>query len=196
MLSAYANQLTALPASLGQLTHLTALSVGKNHLTALPESLWQLTNLHTFNVSDNHWSSLSEHLGNLTHLQMLDVGHNALTCLPESLGNLRRLTFLYVRHKSLNWSRYTIGTSMRIPPCCSMSTRPSSCVTSSAAAPPQAWKLDVHFVCTDRLAPPPQVQCNIARSCHGSAPRRWRDGSCSLDTRSLRTGTLSGTIPK
>ena len=54
--------LTELPESIGQLTHLLKLDVGgdswkekeKNQLTELPESLWKLTQLTSLNLSSNN----------------------------------------------------------------------------------------------------------------------------------------------
>jgi len=88
------NQLTALPESLGQLTHLQSLDLSSNQLMALPEWLGQLTQLQSLDISDNQLTALPESLGQLTHLQSLDSSGNLLTALPESLGQLTHLQSL------------------------------------------------------------------------------------------------------
>ena len=95
------NQLTALPESLGQLTHLQTLNLSYNQLTALPESLGQLTHLQSLDLSYNQLTALPEPLGQLTHLQTLELSFNQLKTLPESLCLLTQLSGLLITDNQL-----------------------------------------------------------------------------------------------
>ena len=59
------NQLTSLPAEIGQLTSLTWLSLRRNHLTSLPAEIGQLTSLETLDLSSNQLTSLPAAISDL-----------------------------------------------------------------------------------------------------------------------------------
>ena len=65
------NQLTSLPKSIGNLTHLTELYLRKNQLTSLPESIGKLTNITEFVFECNLLTTLPESIGNLTNITEL-----------------------------------------------------------------------------------------------------------------------------
>ncbi|HEX5733912.1 MAG TPA: COR domain-containing protein [Blastocatellia bacterium] len=102
-------QLTELPESLGQLTHLQSLSLSYNHLTSLPESLGQLKKLRYLGIYSNKLKSLPESLGQLTHLEDLQAFSNQLTSLPESLSGLSQLDSLLVSDNQLTALPETLG---------------------------------------------------------------------------------------
>ena len=52
------NQLTSLPAEIGQLTSLTELYLDGNQLTSVPAEIGQLTSLDELNLSGNQLTSL------------------------------------------------------------------------------------------------------------------------------------------
>ena len=52
----------ALPAALGDLTHLKELELGDNHLTRLPKELGKLTNLKGLYLGGNHLTSIPKEL--------------------------------------------------------------------------------------------------------------------------------------
>jgi hypothetical protein len=95
-------ELTELPESIGQLTHLLKLDIGgdswrkgkENQLTQIPESLGKLTQLQSLDLSNNQLTTLPDSLGKLTQLQSLDFSSNQLTTLPDSLGKLTHLKVL------------------------------------------------------------------------------------------------------
>src|SRR6266487_4112539 len=88
--------LTALPESLGQLTHLQQLDVTGNQLTALPESLGNLLHLKKLFLDENQLAALPESLGNLLHLEEMHADRNQLTTLPATLSQLTNLETLRV----------------------------------------------------------------------------------------------------
>ncbi len=88
------NQLTQIPAEIGNLTQLQALDISHNQLTALPEWLGQLTQLQSLNLFGNQLTTLPEWLGQLTQLQSLNVSYNQLNALPKSLIKFRQLQSL------------------------------------------------------------------------------------------------------
>jgi leucine-rich repeat protein SHOC2 len=97
----YHEGLTTLPNSIGNLAHLTKLSLSYNYLTSIPESIGSLSNLSKLDISHNRLTSLPEDIGNLYYLTELNLNHNQLTNLPESMGNLYYLTKLNLSYNRL-----------------------------------------------------------------------------------------------
>ena len=58
-----------------------ALDLGGNNITYLPAEIGNLTNLQRLYLDGNALSSLPSEIGNLTNLQWLDLGGNALSSL-------------------------------------------------------------------------------------------------------------------
>jgi hypothetical protein len=75
----------SLPASLGTLAHLRALSLRGNHLAALPPALGGCSQLVELDVRDNQLAALPEELSQLTNLKLLLVDNNRLRGLPPAL---------------------------------------------------------------------------------------------------------------
>jgi hypothetical protein len=96
-----ANQLTALPPEIGQLTALQSLYLRANQLTALPPEIGQLTALQSLHLSANQLTALPPEIGQLTALQSLDLSANQLTALPPEIGQLTALQSLYLRENQL-----------------------------------------------------------------------------------------------
>jgi len=93
--------LTALPESLGQLTHLQELYLQDNQLTALPDSLSRLTQLQKLVLAVNQLTALPDFLGQLTQLRVLYLDGNKLTALPDFLSQLTQLQGLYLHRNQL-----------------------------------------------------------------------------------------------
>ena len=111
-------KLTELPESIGQLTKLQKLDLGRdwekglseiNQLIELPESIGQLTQLQTLDISNNQLTELPESLWKLTQLKKLDLSHNEFAELPESLGLLMQLLQLNISHNQLTILPEAIG---------------------------------------------------------------------------------------
>uniref|UniRef100_A0A6I8NZZ8 E3 ubiquitin-protein ligase LRSAM1 n=1 Tax=Ornithorhynchus anatinus TaxID=9258 RepID=A0A6I8NZZ8_ORNAN len=94
VLDLHDNQLTALPADIGQLTTLQVLNVEKNQLKFLPQSIGDLAQLQTLNVKDNKLKDLPDTLGELRSLRTLDVSENPIQRLPQMLAHVRTLECL------------------------------------------------------------------------------------------------------
>jgi hypothetical protein len=77
-------KLTEIPATIGNLTALTELYIENNNLTALPAEIGNLTALNCLNLSDNKLTSLPTEIGNLTALNCLHLSNNPLAALPLS----------------------------------------------------------------------------------------------------------------
>lgn len=77
--------LTYLPESIAELTHLKKLDLYDNYLTALPEQIGELTELEELWVSENELLRLPESLGLLRKLRSLRAENNRITEFPESL---------------------------------------------------------------------------------------------------------------
>ena len=102
VLNLSSENLTALPESLGQLTHLTVLDLHDNQLSIVPESLGQLTNLTTLDLYANQLSIVPDSLGQLSNLTALFLHNNQLSGVPESLGQLTNLTTLFLHNNQLS----------------------------------------------------------------------------------------------
>ena len=94
-------QLTELPESLRQLTHLQKLDLSNNQLTTLPDWLGSLTQLDKLIISSNHLTTLPDTIGQLGKLRLLDLSSNQLRSLPDSIGQLRDLKWLSLSHNKL-----------------------------------------------------------------------------------------------
>jgi len=108
-LSLYNNQLTSLPAEIGNLTNLQELYLGYNQLTSLPAEIGNLTNLQELYLWNNQLTSLPAEIGNLTNLQKLYLGNNQLTSLPAEIGNLTNLKYLSFYNNQLTSLPAEIG---------------------------------------------------------------------------------------
>jgi len=86
------NQLSSLPAEMGQLKNLTELFLSVNQLSLLPVEIWQLTNLTKLSLSRNQFSSLPAEIGQLKNLTELFLSDNQLSSLPAEIGQLTNLT--------------------------------------------------------------------------------------------------------
>ena len=108
LLSLRDNNLTGpIPASLGKLTNLTRLYLYENELTGkIPTELGDLTKLTELSLRDNNLSgAIPAALGNLTNLTTLTLYANNLTeSIPAALGNLTRLTVLALSRNQLSGS--------------------------------------------------------------------------------------------
>lgn len=82
-LTAHSNQLTALPASLSQLTNLTTLDLHKNSLASVGDALVALTSLRFLDLHQNKLTVFPE-LPPTSALDQLLLGFNALRALSES----------------------------------------------------------------------------------------------------------------
>jgi hypothetical protein len=95
------NQLTDLPAEIGQLHSLRSLDLSCNQLTNLPAEIGQLHSLTKLFVSYNQLTSLPAEIGQLHSLTSLSLGKNQLTNLPAEILELHSLTSLSVHANKL-----------------------------------------------------------------------------------------------
>ncbi len=103
------NQLTALPAEIGNLTALKDLDLGDNQLTSLPLEIWNLTTLRSLDLSSNQLTSLPAEIGNLTALTDLNLHDNQLTALPTEIWNMSTLIYLGLSSNQLTTLPAEIG---------------------------------------------------------------------------------------
>ena len=78
------NQITSLPAEIGNLSALKDLRLGSNQLTSLPAELGNLIALEELLLDQNQLTSLPAELGKLITLEWLDLSYNPLTSLPSN----------------------------------------------------------------------------------------------------------------
>ncbi len=104
----FSNNLTgSLPNSIGNFTHLTAISLHINSIgNTIPSSIGNLTKLTNFDIGSNNFTgNIPATICNLTSLQELDLSGNQLTgSIPDSIGNLTNLLSLWLEYNSLSGS--------------------------------------------------------------------------------------------
>ncbi|KAF5420469.1 MAG: hypothetical protein C5S44_08435 [Candidatus Methanocomedens sp.] len=96
------NQLSELPAEIGQLANITTLKLSANQLSELPAEITQLANLTTLDLSRNQLSELPAEITQLVNLTTLDLSSNQLSELPTEIGQLSNLTTLNLRGNKLS----------------------------------------------------------------------------------------------
>ena len=93
-----------IPSSIGNLTNLTHLNLGRNQLSGeIPLEIGNLTNLTVLNLQYNQLTGeIPSEIGNLTNLTYLWLYNNQLTGeIPEEICNLTNLTELYLYNNQL-----------------------------------------------------------------------------------------------
>ncbi|XP_048368053.1 E3 ubiquitin-protein ligase LRSAM1 [Sphaerodactylus townsendi] len=108
VLDLHDNQLTSLPADIGQLTSLQVLNVERNLLKALPHSIGDLVQLQTLNVKGNKLKELPAALSNLRSLRTLDISENQVRVLPQALAHIRTLEMLTLDASTMTYPPDTI----------------------------------------------------------------------------------------
>ena len=103
------NQLTSLPAEIGQLTSLRELNLRGNQLTSLPAEIWRLTSLQVLGLARNQLTSLPADIGRLTSLRELFLQHNQLTSVPADIWQLTSLRELWLNSNQLTSVPAAIG---------------------------------------------------------------------------------------
>lgn len=90
-----------LPETLGDLTHLTVLTIRDQPMTALPDSIGNLTNLNTLIIINTPITALPDSIGNLTQLEDLEIIGTNITTVPPSITNLYKLKALVLSNNRL-----------------------------------------------------------------------------------------------
>ncbi|XP_077162970.1 E3 ubiquitin-protein ligase LRSAM1 isoform X2 [Paroedura picta] len=108
VLDLHDNQLSSLPADIGQLTSLQVLNVERNLLKALPHSIGDLVQLQTLNAKGNKLKELPATLSNLRSLRTLDISENQVRVLPQALAHIRTLEVLTLDALSMTYPPDTI----------------------------------------------------------------------------------------
>jgi len=93
--------LTRLPDTIGLLTKVTVLGLGRNRLTELPSRIGDLAALEELDISENALTALPAEVGRLKHLKILYLMQNKLVDLPREVGELSSLHTLQLEDNLL-----------------------------------------------------------------------------------------------
>ena len=88
------NQISHLPKTIGNLSHLKELYLNYNNLASIPEEIGDLKRLNTLGLFYNKLTRLPKEIGNLEELTWLYLGGNQFSSLPEELSALKSLKVL------------------------------------------------------------------------------------------------------
>jgi Leucine-rich repeat (LRR) protein len=97
----FSEQLTRLPASVGECTALRVLHAGNGRVAELPDELFACRNLEELHVYGNSLAELPRRVGRLTKLRVLSAGRNQLKALPAELAECKSLETLHVYENEL-----------------------------------------------------------------------------------------------
>ena len=95
------NQLTAIPAEIGNLQALEWLKINSNKLTTIPAEIGNLSALQGLELAHNKLTSIPAEIGALQALQTLGLENNLLTAIPSEIGNLQALRWLRLTENKL-----------------------------------------------------------------------------------------------
>ncbi|MBD23618.1 MAG: hypothetical protein CMG46_01225, partial [Candidatus Marinimicrobia bacterium] len=95
--------LTAIPASISDMSNLGVLYFNYNELTELPSAITELSQLIYLVLSFNNLTSLPDNIGNMSNLVWIDVGYNQIEYLPDSIGLLENLWYLWIFNNNLTY---------------------------------------------------------------------------------------------
>jgi hypothetical protein len=90
------NQLSSLPAIIGNLCNLIILKIDYNNLKNIPVEIGNLSNLIYLSLNGNGLTSLPPEIGKLSNLTYLYLWNNNLNTLPEEIKKLTSLKELYL----------------------------------------------------------------------------------------------------
>merc|ERR1719270_344683 len=111
------SNISVLPATLRDLTHLKELYLYSNRLATLPPEIGCLVNLSTLSLSENVITSLPDQLANLQNLRVLDCRHNRLMDIPAVVYSLTSLTTLYLRFNRIREVEAELGNLKHLAIC-------------------------------------------------------------------------------
>ncbi len=105
-----------LPDTIGRLIHLSYLNLNKNRLDKIPPTIDKLSQLRELDLSQNPLSEIPESIGTLSQLETLWLGCNELSAIPSSIGHLKKLSALILVGNKLHSLPDTIGSlsSLRV----------------------------------------------------------------------------------
>ncbi len=96
------NDVTVLPAEIGQLKNLVWLDLTKAFsLESIPEDIGKLKKLKYLGIALTEVKVIPKEIGNLINLQSLELCCNTLTSIPKEIGNLTNLTDLDIHSNNI-----------------------------------------------------------------------------------------------
>ncbi|MFR9620930.1 MAG: hypothetical protein SNH63_06915 [Rikenellaceae bacterium] len=110
------NNLTAIPAAIGDLESLKYLDLSQNSITAeIPEEIYQLSQLRELKLySNSFYGDIPAQIGDLSKLEILYLHKNGFYSLPTTIGDLKYLKELNLYNNLLYELPSTIGDIQRL----------------------------------------------------------------------------------
>ncbi|WP_299458561.1 leucine-rich repeat domain-containing protein [uncultured Microscilla sp.] len=97
------SKITKIPGNVSKLKNLEYLYMYGNDLTALPAAIGQLTKLKSLSVSSNkNFKTLPPTIGALRNLDRLELSYTAITNLPAAINGMKQLKFIKIRKTNMS----------------------------------------------------------------------------------------------
>ncbi|XP_046871249.1 leucine-rich repeat-containing protein 40 [Hypomesus transpacificus] len=163
VLDIHDNQLSSIPAAIGELTQLQKLTLSHNKLKELPVEVWSLKNLRCLHLQHNQLEELCAEVALLTDLEEMDLSSNQLTSVPDSLGNLGSLVKLSLANNHLKSLPGGISTmrNLRLLDCTHNQLESIPCILAEMAS------LEQLYLRHNRLRALPQLPaCRSLKELH------------------------------
>jgi Leucine-rich repeat (LRR) protein len=97
-----ANKINQVSPALAKLTQLEQLGFYRNELTAIPEAVYDLPNLRVLDLYYNQIPRVDNRIANWKNLEVLYLSHNQIVSLPDALGQLNQLQELYFHNNRIS----------------------------------------------------------------------------------------------
>lgn len=101
-LALYNSEIKLLPESIGNLTSLRRLFLGRNKIESIPKTIGNLKQLKILDLNNNHIDSLPKEIGELGNLRKLNLKNNNLSTIPNEIGELGNLRILNLKNNNLS----------------------------------------------------------------------------------------------
>ncbi len=88
------NDMTGIPAEIGQLANLQELDYSFNNLDTMPNEIKNMRGLRKLSLAHNRYREFPKEMWHIPNLEYLDLSYNDLSSLPDEISQLRRLKVL------------------------------------------------------------------------------------------------------
>ncbi len=115
VLDLWDHRISRLPKSIGFLSNLKALGIGKNNIRSLPKTVWRLQKLQKLDLSWTNVKSISEDIVLLQELRGIYLNGTHVKSLPDELGKIQNLLYIEINDTKITKLPDSITTNIHLP---------------------------------------------------------------------------------